>query len=105
MVRMWGEDGKNLLPPLLLSEKHDDRFHVCCFEMNLALVHNRQHIQTLWEKRISSRCQYEENEEQRMEKSALKSSQIRPSLICPAPPHLIPGICFCVPVILSVHPR
>ncbi|XP_070819676.1 protein FAM240B [Chaetodon trifascialis] len=40
--------------------------------MNLALIHDRLHIKTFWEKRISSQCQQVESEEQRMEKSALK---------------------------------
>ncbi|XP_076585873.1 protein FAM240B isoform X2 [Chaetodon auriga] len=40
--------------------------------MNLALIHDRLHIKTFWEKRISNQCQHVESEEQRMEKSALK---------------------------------
>ncbi|XP_029685446.1 protein FAM240A isoform X4 [Takifugu rubripes] len=67
---MYGEHEENMRRTWLVDTHLCVK--VCCFEMNLALVHNRQHIQTLWEKRISSRCQYEENEEQRMEKSALK---------------------------------
>ncbi|XP_018519790.1 protein FAM240B [Lates calcarifer] len=40
--------------------------------MNLALIHDRLHIKSFWEKRINADCQYAENEEQRMNKSALK---------------------------------
>ncbi|KAM9360874.1 protein FAM240B [Symphorus nematophorus] len=40
--------------------------------MNLAKIHDRLHIKTFWEKRIDSDCQYAENEQQRMDKSALK---------------------------------
>ncbi|XP_019109806.1 protein FAM240B [Larimichthys crocea] len=39
--------------------------------MNLALIHDRLHIKTFWEKRIDSQCQHAESEEQRMERSAL----------------------------------
>ncbi|XP_069378982.1 protein FAM240C [Paralichthys olivaceus] len=39
--------------------------------MNLALIHDRLHIKTFWEKKINSECQFAENEEQRMNKSAL----------------------------------
>ncbi|XP_040897632.1 protein FAM240B [Toxotes jaculatrix] len=40
--------------------------------MNLALIHDRLHIKTFWEKRINTECQHAESEEQRMKKSALK---------------------------------
>ncbi|XP_071340192.1 protein FAM240B isoform X4 [Trachinotus anak] len=40
--------------------------------MNLALIHDRLYIKTFWEKRIDTQCQNLENEEQRMNKSALK---------------------------------
>uniref|UniRef100_A0A3Q0R2J6 Uncharacterized protein n=1 Tax=Amphilophus citrinellus TaxID=61819 RepID=A0A3Q0R2J6_AMPCI len=39
--------------------------------MNLALVHDRELIKTFWEKRIETQTQQAENEEQRMNKSAL----------------------------------
>ncbi|XP_030579530.1 protein FAM240C [Archocentrus centrarchus] len=39
--------------------------------MNLALVHDRELIKTFWEKRIETQTQQVENEEQRMNKSAL----------------------------------
>ncbi|XP_071340190.1 protein FAM240B isoform X2 [Trachinotus anak] len=42
--------------------------------MNLALIHDRLYIKTFWEKRIDTQCQNLENEEQRMNKSALKKS-------------------------------
>ncbi|XP_070690605.1 protein FAM240B [Pempheris klunzingeri] len=40
--------------------------------MNLALIHDRLHIKTFWEKRINSDCQYAESEEQRMKSSKLR---------------------------------
>ncbi|KAM7017688.1 protein FAM240B [Tautogolabrus adspersus] len=40
--------------------------------MNLALIHDRMHIKTFWEKRIDSECQHVESEDQRRNKSALK---------------------------------
>ncbi|XP_030272304.1 protein FAM240B [Sparus aurata] len=40
--------------------------------MNVALIHDRLHIKTFWEKRISNECEHVESEEQRMEKSALQ---------------------------------
>ncbi|XP_026177812.1 protein FAM240B [Mastacembelus armatus] len=40
--------------------------------MNLALIHDRLHITTFWEKRISAECQQAESEEHRMNRSALK---------------------------------
>ncbi|KAM6930946.1 protein FAM240B-like [Xenentodon cancila] len=40
--------------------------------MNLALVHDRLQIKSFWEGRINTECQHAENEEQRMNKSALK---------------------------------
>uniref|UniRef100_A0A3Q3DZ51 Family with sequence similarity 240 member A n=1 Tax=Labrus bergylta TaxID=56723 RepID=A0A3Q3DZ51_9LABR len=40
--------------------------------MNLALIHDRNHIKTFWEKRIDSECQHVESEGQRRNKSALK---------------------------------
>ncbi|KAM9333179.1 protein FAM240C [Pholidichthys leucotaenia] len=39
--------------------------------MNLALIHDRPHIQSFWEKRISADVQHAENEEQRRNRSAL----------------------------------
>ncbi|XP_074527234.1 protein FAM240B [Halichoeres trimaculatus] len=39
--------------------------------MNLALIHDRLHIKTFWEKRIDNDCHYAETEEQRKSKSAL----------------------------------
>ncbi|XP_070761198.1 protein FAM240B [Enoplosus armatus] len=39
--------------------------------MNLALIHDRLHIKTFWEKRINNQCQHAESEEQRANKSAL----------------------------------
>ncbi|XP_078027279.1 protein FAM240B isoform X2 [Epinephelus lanceolatus] len=39
--------------------------------MNLALVHDRQHIKTFWEKKINNECEYAENEEKRKNQSAL----------------------------------
>uniref|UniRef100_UPI0037E93DA5 protein FAM240B n=1 Tax=Semicossyphus pulcher TaxID=241346 RepID=UPI0037E93DA5 len=39
--------------------------------MNLALIHDRLHIKTFWEKRIDSECQHVESEELRRNKSAL----------------------------------
>lgn len=47
---------------------------VMLLQMNLALIHDRLHIKSFWEKRINADCQYAENEEQRMNKSALKKS-------------------------------
>ncbi|KAI3372172.1 hypothetical protein L3Q82_007025 [Scortum barcoo] len=40
-------------------------------QMNLALIHDRLHIKTFWEKRIDNNCQYAQNEEERVKKSAL----------------------------------
>ncbi|XP_022621616.1 protein FAM240A [Seriola dumerili] len=40
--------------------------------MNVALIHDRLHIKTFWEKRINTQCQNADSEEQRMNKSALK---------------------------------
>ncbi|KAA8592875.1 protein FAM240B [Etheostoma spectabile] len=40
--------------------------------MNLALVHDRLHIKTFWEKKINTECQHVESEEQRKNKSALE---------------------------------
>ncbi|XP_040011541.1 protein FAM240B [Xiphias gladius] len=40
--------------------------------MNVALIHDRLHTKTFWEKRINAQCQLAESEEQRMNKSALK---------------------------------
>ncbi|XP_041793910.1 protein FAM240B [Chelmon rostratus] len=40
--------------------------------MNVALIHDRLHIKTFWEKRITNQCRHAETEEQRVEKSALK---------------------------------
>uniref|UniRef100_A0A8P4KCW6 Uncharacterized protein n=3 Tax=Dicentrarchus labrax TaxID=13489 RepID=A0A8P4KCW6_DICLA len=40
--------------------------------MNVALIHDRLHIKTFWEKRINNDCEHAESEEQRKEKSALK---------------------------------
>ncbi|XP_038130273.1 uncharacterized protein LOC119776106 [Cyprinodon tularosa] len=40
--------------------------------MNVALIHDRLHIKSFWENRISSDIQHAESEEQRMNKSALK---------------------------------
>ncbi|XP_058491215.1 protein FAM240B [Solea solea] len=40
--------------------------------MNLALIHDRLHIKTFWEKKIHCEGQDAENEEQRRNKSALK---------------------------------
>lgn len=40
-------------------------------EMNLALLHDRRLVQTFWEEKISSRSRNEEDEEQRLERSAL----------------------------------
>ncbi|XP_044053490.1 protein FAM240B [Siniperca chuatsi] len=39
--------------------------------MNLALIHDRLHIKSFWEKRINNQCQHAESEEQRVNKSAL----------------------------------
>lgn len=39
--------------------------------MNLALVHDRRLVQSFWEEKISSRTRNEEDEEQRLERSAL----------------------------------
>ncbi|XP_034548576.1 protein FAM240B [Notolabrus celidotus] len=39
--------------------------------MNLALIHDRLHIKTFWEKRIDSEGQYVDKEEQRKTRSAL----------------------------------
>ncbi|RVE67805.1 hypothetical protein OJAV_G00085500 [Oryzias javanicus] len=41
-------------------------------EMNLALVHDRQHIKSFWESKINSECRDVEKEQQRMNKSALR---------------------------------
>lgn len=43
-------------------------------QMNLALIHDRLHIKTFWEKRINAEGQYAETEEQRRNKSALQKS-------------------------------
>ncbi|XP_061586149.1 protein FAM240B [Cololabis saira] len=40
--------------------------------MNVALVHDRLQIKSLWEDRINTECQDVENEEKRMNKSALE---------------------------------
>uniref|UniRef100_A0A3Q3XFA4 Uncharacterized protein n=1 Tax=Mola mola TaxID=94237 RepID=A0A3Q3XFA4_MOLML len=40
--------------------------------MNVALIHDRLHIQTFWETRISDQCRHAESEEHRMEGSALR---------------------------------
>ncbi|XP_068166240.1 protein FAM240B [Antennarius striatus] len=40
--------------------------------MNAALIHDRLHIKSFWEKRISNHSQHDDTEEQRMEKSALQ---------------------------------
>ncbi|KAM4577982.1 protein FAM240B [Fundulus diaphanus] len=40
--------------------------------MNLALIHDRLHIKSFWENRISAENQHVESEEQRRTKSALK---------------------------------
>ncbi|CAB1428894.1 unnamed protein product [Pleuronectes platessa] len=39
--------------------------------MSAALIHDRLHIKTFWEKKINSESQFVDNEEQRMNKSAL----------------------------------
>uniref|UniRef100_A0A3Q1EXX4 Family with sequence similarity 240 member A n=1 Tax=Acanthochromis polyacanthus TaxID=80966 RepID=A0A3Q1EXX4_9TELE len=39
--------------------------------MNLALIHDRLHIKTFWEKRIDTQSRHEDSEEQRMNQSAL----------------------------------
>ncbi|XP_059192353.1 protein FAM240B [Centropristis striata] len=39
--------------------------------MNLALIHDRLHIKTFWEKRIVNDSQHAESEEQRRNRSAL----------------------------------
>ncbi|KAM3610241.1 uncharacterized protein V6R79_001208 [Siganus canaliculatus] len=39
--------------------------------MNVALIHDRLHIQTFWEGRISRQSEQSESEERRMERSAL----------------------------------
>ncbi|XP_070411701.1 protein FAM240B isoform X1 [Nothobranchius furzeri] len=41
------------------------------FQMNLALIHDRLHIKTFWEKRINADNQHAESEEKRMNQSAL----------------------------------
>lgn len=41
-------------------------------QMNLALIHDRLHIKTFWEKRINDHGQHAESEEMRMNSSALK---------------------------------
>ncbi|KAG7219757.1 hypothetical protein INR49_018850 [Caranx melampygus] len=50
-------------PPVKLTDVQLD--------MNLALIHDRLHIKTFWENRINTQCLNAENEEQRMNKSAL----------------------------------
>nr|XP_046242504.1 protein FAM240B [Scatophagus argus]XP_046242505.1 protein FAM240B [Scatophagus argus] len=40
--------------------------------MNLALIHDRLHIKTFWEKKISWQSEQAESEEQRMKRSALR---------------------------------
>ncbi|XP_051806573.1 protein FAM240C [Acanthochromis polyacanthus] len=42
--------------------------------MNLALIHDRLHIKTFWEKRIDTQSRHEDSEEQRMNQSALNKS-------------------------------
>uniref|UniRef100_A0A3P8TZ27 Uncharacterized protein n=1 Tax=Amphiprion percula TaxID=161767 RepID=A0A3P8TZ27_AMPPE len=39
--------------------------------MNLALIHDRLHIKTFWEKRIDTQSRHEDSEEQRKNQSAL----------------------------------
>ncbi|XP_026198280.1 protein FAM240C isoform X2 [Anabas testudineus] len=41
-------------------------------KMNLALIHDRLHIKSFWEKKIDTECQHVQSEEQRRNKSALK---------------------------------
>lgn len=41
-------------------------------QMNAALIHDRLHIKTFWEKRIRNQNQSAESEERRMERSALR---------------------------------
>ncbi|MEQ2172360.1 hypothetical protein GOODEAATRI_020254 [Goodea atripinnis] len=48
--------------------------------MNLALIHDRLHIKSFWENRISADNQHADTEEQRMNKSALRKS-VRPHLL------------------------
>lgn len=43
--------------------------------MNAALIHDRLHIKTFWEKRINNQCEQSESEEQRLQKSALTKYQ------------------------------
>lgn len=45
------------------------------WQMNAALIHDRLHIKTFWEKRISNQCEHTESEEQRLQKSALTKYQ------------------------------
>lgn len=45
---------------------------IVLLQMNVALIHDRLHIKTFWEKRITNQCRHAETEEQRVEKSALK---------------------------------
>ncbi|XP_068594554.1 protein FAM240C [Brachionichthys hirsutus] len=40
--------------------------------MNAALIHDRLHIKSFWEKRINNQCRHKETEEQRMKRSALQ---------------------------------
>ncbi|XP_029016550.1 protein FAM240B isoform X2 [Betta splendens] len=39
--------------------------------MNLALIHDRLHIKSFWEKKINAECQHVEREQQRRSSSAL----------------------------------
>lgn len=55
--------------------------------MNVALIHDRLHIKTFWEKRINADCQHAEGEERRRNRSALNKS--------------VPALsCACMPVII-----
>uniref|UniRef100_A0A3Q3IWC8 Uncharacterized protein n=1 Tax=Monopterus albus TaxID=43700 RepID=A0A3Q3IWC8_MONAL len=40
--------------------------------MNVLLIHDRLHIKTLWEEKITAQCQHAEREEDRMNRSSLK---------------------------------
>uniref|UniRef100_A0A3P9L0C7 F240B protein n=1 Tax=Oryzias latipes TaxID=8090 RepID=A0A3P9L0C7_ORYLA len=43
--------------------------------MNLALVHDRQHIKSFWESKINAESRHAEKEQQRMNRSALQLRQ------------------------------
>lgn len=45
------------------------------WQMNAALIHDRLHIKTFWEKRITNQCEQSESEEQRLQRSALTKYQ------------------------------